>query len=113
MGNLSHGLEIPTQLVYDADEVYSILLKYECAYIDANGTDPKLQKISDDVYAIGDIGMTEGFHIFEFPHMTSNLRERADQQTREERTGSITALFKRLIPVKLSDTLEQLHGSSR
>ena len=112
MGNLSHGLEIPNSIVYDDDEVYSILLKYECAYIDANGSDPKLQKISDDVYAIGDIGI-EGFHTFEFPHMTNNLRERADQKDREERTGSITALFKRLIPVKLSDTLEQLHGSSR
>lgn len=110
MSNLSHGLEIPENLAIYPNEVDAILLEYECAYIDANGSDPLLHKISDNIYAIGDIGMAERIHIVEFPRMTRVLWERVANRNAKDHTGSVIALFNRLIPMKLSDTLEKLHG---
>ncbi len=111
MAKLAHGMPIPPNIKFlNAEEEEAIILEYDAAYCAANGESPNLYQLDDGKWKIGSMKDADAvFFVFEFPWMTKTLWTRAEQQERdkdkENRTGHITALFKRLMPVNIHEVI--------
>jgi hypothetical protein len=90
----------------------AILLDYECAYIAANGMDPQLRLLSNGMYTLDTLKtQLVEFNFWEFPLMARNLWERAEEEVLKRRTDSFKDLIRRLMPIKLSEVMNDTHNS--
>jgi hypothetical protein len=83
-----------------------ILLDYECAYIAANGMDPKLRLLSNGMYTLDALRTQHvEFNFWEFPLMARNLWERAEENFLIPRSDSLEDLIKRLMPINIHEVI--------